>query len=135
MTRAEEAVLLYAPEQYWGLSQNVKKQLVNGCGTAGWKGKLIPDTIWGLNIKPSCNIHDFMYGVGETIEDKDEADRSFRNNMLRQIETAGGPKWLQWLRRRRAQKYYLAVAELGGPAFWKDKNPETHYGQAAAAAV
>jgi hypothetical protein len=38
------------------------------------------------------------------------------------IEAAGGPAWLQALRRRRAKTYYEAVHLFGGVAFWDGKN-------------
>ena len=50
-------------------------------------------------------------------------DRAFLNNMLRIIEAES--KWLTWLRRSRAMKYYSAVRDFGGPAFWKGKNKST----------
>ncbi len=34
----------------------------NGCGPSGWKGKLIPETNYGIRISDSCHVHDFEYG-------------------------------------------------------------------------
>lgn len=96
--------------------------MVNGCGTTGWKGKLVPDRLWFLSISEACNIHDFMYIVGETLEEKQLADRVFLNNMLRIIDAHGGWYFIQARRRRLAFVYYSAVDSFGGPAFWKDKN-------------
>jgi hypothetical protein len=112
--------LLYAPETYWALPEKERK---GGCGPGKFGDKLVPDSIWGLNIKPVCSIHDHQYAVGETIEDKDEADRVFLNNMLRLIDSAGGNWIIKALRRHAAAKYYSAVADFGGPSFWKGKNP------------
>ena len=67
-----------------------------------------------------------MYHVGQTVDDKQEADRVFLNNMLRLIEDASG--WLKCLRRRRALKYYEAVVVFGGPAYWAGKNAPSHEG-------
>ena len=114
---------LYAPESFIRATPQIRRAVVNGCGPSGWKAALIPDRVWGLHIAPVCDIHDWMYTLGETIAQKDEADRVFLNNMLRLIDAAGGPGWLKWLRRRRAHKYYLAVVCFGGPAYWTDKNP------------
>jgi hypothetical protein len=111
---------LFAPPDFWRLSAIAKKKICNGCGTKGLCGYLIPDTIWGLKITAACDIHDFMYAVGKTLKDKEEADRVFFNNMLRLIDK--GSPWLKWLRRRRAKTYYDAVCLLGGPAFWAGKN-------------
>jgi len=115
-------VWLYAPESYLQASPAVRAQVVNGCGPAGWKYKLISDSLWGLNIRVVCDIHDWMYSLGETIAAKDEADRCFMNNMDRMITAAGGPGWLVALRRRRAKTYDEAVHMFGGAAFWYGKN-------------
>jgi hypothetical protein len=115
-------VTLYAPETYVRSSDKVRSLVVNGCGPGGWKVDIIPDTIYGLDISPACNVHDWMYTGGETLADKEEADRVFLNNMLRIIDAAGGWWVLRQLRRRRARVYYEAVQHFGGPAFWSGKN-------------
>ncbi len=116
-------IALYAPPSYIAAYPAVRAAVANGCGPAGWLGRLVPDHLWGLDITPACEIHDWMYAEGETEEERHLADRVFLNNMLRLIEAAGGPWWLQWLRRRKALSYYNACHWFGGPAFWRDKNP------------
>lgn len=116
---------LYAPASFVSASTRVRSRVTNGCGPAGWKYQLIPDRIWGLDIRIACDVHDWMYSAGETIEDKDAADRTFHNNILRLIAAAGGPWWLQKLRRMAAYRYYKAVSIAGGPAFWQGKNLNT----------
>lgn len=113
---------LFAPESYWNLSPSVKSVLTNGCGTGGWKSAIIPNTVWFLDIEEACNIHDYMYRLGQTEAERAEADQAFLNNMIRLIEA--GSKLMAPLRRRRALKYYEAVVHFGGPAFWNGKNPE-----------
>lgn len=113
---------LYAPDDYIKASKKVRARAVNGCGTAGWKGAIIPETFYGLKITAACNIHDWMYLKGQTAADKEEADRVFLNNLLRIIDAETRWGWLKWLRRRRALKYYHAVRIAGGPAFWDGKN-------------
>lgn len=118
-------VALFAPAAYISAPEAVRHLVTNGCGPGGWKIDLVPDTIYGLDVAPACDIHDWMYAAGQNLADKDEADRVLLNNLLRLITAAGGPAWLRWLRRRRAQKYYLAVATFGGPAFWDNKNDQS----------
>lgn len=96
------------------------KKVCNGCGTEGWKGKLVPDSVYGLTITAACQPHDWMYYEGETDADKKIADRVFLNNMVRIVKEEGG--LLEWLRLRRVKKYYLAVKYFGGDAFWAGKN-------------
>jgi hypothetical protein len=112
---------LYAPPMYQSLTPEGKAEICNGCGAKG-SGWLIPDSMWFLNITEACNIHDFMYLIGEDEEDRHEADRVFLNNLLRIIEAETKWAWLKPLRRRRALKYYEAVRMFGGPAFWSGKN-------------
>lgn len=113
---------LYAPLAYHDASPEVRAQVTNGCGTAGWKGDLVPDCILGLCITPACNVHDWMYTVGKTQDDKDEADRVFLNNVLRLIDGEGGWSIVKKARRLLARDYYEAVHLFGGPAFWAKKN-------------
>ena len=110
---------LYAPPEYYSASPRLIAQICNGCGSALAKFDFVPDTIYGLDISSACKIHDFMYYFGETIKDKEEADRVFRNNMIRLINEKGG--WLKRLRRWRAGTYYVAVDKFGGPAFFDGK--------------
>jgi len=96
--------------------------IANGCGTSGWKGKFVPDRIYGLKVTPACQIHDVDYHFGTSIKDKDQADRTFLNNMIRIIEAKKRSwRWVSFLRLRRARKYYLSVKYFGGPAFWAGK--------------
>ena len=114
--------MLWAPVEYKKLSSCDKDRICNGCGSKGLGGIIVPDTLWGLSIEEACDIHDFMYARGKTIEDKKEADRVFLNNMQRIIAAKKSYAILTWLRRRRAKTYYEAVKYFGGPAFWCGKN-------------
>lgn len=112
---------LRAPQGYWNLSQKEKEKICNGAGPKKW-GWLVPDTIWGLKITEPSDIHDYMYSIGQNIEDKDQADRVYLNNMLRYIQYYTKWTWLKKIRLMRAKKYYNAVVLLGGPAFWHGKD-------------
>jgi len=122
----EKTLNLFCPHDYKTLSKEELNKITNGCGPQGWKFDFVPDKIWGLCINLPCRIHDYMYHIGKGIKDKEEADRVFLNNMIRLIEYKTKWKWLKWLRKRRAYKYYVAVKYLGGPAFWVNKNNSNH---------
>ncbi len=113
---------LWAPESYKKASAYERNLVVNGCGSAGAKIKFVPNTVYLLSIIHACYIHDWMYHVGKTEEDKREADRVFLNNMNRIVEDANSHRYLEWLRKRRVKKYYFAVKYAGGPAYWDPKN-------------
>lgn len=115
-------VSLYAPPEYWKLSEVERKSYRCGPGR-GVLEILTPETIWGLCVTPACAIHDFMYKEGPpTDQGKEEADLVFLNNMVRLIEAGTGYPPLLRLRLRRARVYYQAVKLLGGAAYWKGKN-------------
>jgi len=112
---------LISKYDYETTPKHIIKKICNGCGAAngGWKNKLIPETIYGLNIKECCQIHDFMYFFGVSKYGKILADKVFLTNMYRLI--ADGNYWLRFLRRRRAKKYYLAVKFFGKKAYMSNK--------------
>lgn len=109
--------------QRYKISDDLKKKIANGCGPASAFIDFVPDNILGRNICPACSEHDVDYHFGKTIEDKNIADRTFLNNMLRIIDHGYSWKWLRKLRKRIAYGYYLAVKKYGGPAFWDKTKP------------
>jgi hypothetical protein len=120
--------VLFAPEGYWVLNSEEKREICNGCGPQG-HFDFIPDTMYFLNISEVCNIHDYCYEIARSdIRDKEWADRIFLNNLLRLIESETKWGWVKWLRRHRAYKYYLAVKHFGAPVFWADKNKPEELG-------
>jgi len=110
---------LKSSDSYRASTANERERICTGCGLSGWKGDLVPETIYGLNISEACNIHDWDYHFGKTIEDKHRADNVFLDNMLILIEQAGG--WKKWFRRWRAMTYYSAVRDFGHDAFMSNK--------------
>jgi hypothetical protein len=116
---------LYAPEEYWTAPNRYSG--VNGCGVEGWKGTLVPDNLLGVDITKACNIHDWMYGEGKTLADKNEADRVFFNNMVRTINYNADNFVLKKVQLLAAQTYYEAVCLFGGVAYWEDKNSSSNF--------
>jgi hypothetical protein len=124
---------LDAPDEYWELTEEQLEELTGGCGPGHIGDYLVPDKLYGvINIKPACRIHDYMYAVGTTEEDKKEADRIFLNNMKQIIlwETAGwydDPVRQEKVREeceRQAKTYHMMVATFGGRSFWKGKRED-----------
>lgn len=114
---------LYAPKEYQDATPDQRNAVSNGCGSKGLGGWFVPDTLWGLSITESCDIHDWMYAYGKTEEAKSRADKKFLDNMYIIIADTDGfmSKVLHFPRRRRALKYYYAVALWGKKAFWAGK--------------
>lgn len=108
---------LYAPNTYWEATEDERNEVCNGCGAKG--GMKFPSTFYGLSIKDSCNIHDWMWHEGTTLADKLFSDAIFLMNMV--IQVINGSNWAtQPLRIMRATKYFLAVVQVS-KAYWKDK--------------
>jgi hypothetical protein len=114
--------VLFAPTGFKLASTKKLESICNGCGAANAKFDFVPDRIYGTCITYACHIHYFMYNEGLTIEDKQEADRVFLNNLLRLIDK-DKHKWYKptKLQRIRAKEYYQAVDWFGGPAFFNGK--------------
>lgn len=106
---------LLGPASYWNASSEKKARNCNGCGTAGWKGVLIPDSVYGLCVSEACNLHDWMYAIGTSREDKLKADNIFQDNLLALVRRDANRSWIGWLlkipRSYRCFGYYMAVAE------------------------
>jgi len=115
--------ILKAPESYWSLDPETKKEICNGVGPKGY-GFLFPDTIWGLDVSEAADIHDYMYQIGVTEEDRKKADKVFLDNMNAIIDSQSSWAWLTKLRKRRASLYYEAVSKFGKPAFLASKCEE-----------
>ena len=129
------AVFIHAYYNYPRATKEQHDAICNGAGPRRF-GRLIPDKFWGLCITESANNHDWDYQWGETIEDKKQADRTFRNNMLRQAEALRAeeaylkPGWIcrkyneykHIQRCNMIEEYFKAVDVFGGPSFWDKEN-------------
>ena len=114
---------LYAPIEWWESTEEQREKNCNGCGSGlDLSGKLVPDTMYGLNIRPCCCAHDFMYLKGITFGDKLFADAMFLLNLTLAIIAKGGILMLPRL--LRATKYFVAVVKAGDNSFFdhKEKN-------------
>jgi hypothetical protein len=92
------------------LSMDAIMEMTNGCGREGIEGRIVPDTIWGLDISPVCRVHDYMYLHAETLAEENYADAIFGANLISLIQQKTSFALLKWLRLRRAYKYIDAVA-------------------------
>jgi len=113
------AGIIFAPVSFLLATEQQLIEVCNGCGAAdSWFRP--PETIYLTDVSSTCIVHDWCYSMGKTIEDKEEADRIFLNNMIRIFNRAN--TWYKCLQVRRAKKYYYAVKLFGGAAFWAGKN-------------
>lgn len=110
---------MFAPRSYWEATPKARAEACNGCGAKGALIDFVPDQLVGMDIEEECNVHDWMYTLGETEGDKRLADLVFLINIL--LKCYDSPAGLRLLRRRLGFDFYLAVAELGRMAFWSGK--------------
>lgn len=101
-----------APANFWKMTPSEYKLICNGAGPKGW-GWLVPDTMWGLNVKKAADIHDYMYYWA--IWPRKLADKIFLDNMLHIINYKGG--YLKYARRIRAHTYHSAVRLFGSSCY------------------
>ncbi len=99
---------LCAPIGYSSFSPEQLKNITNGCGLKGIN-IIIPDIIAGIDFIEPCNIHDFCYYIGDTIDDKNFSDELFFWNMIIVIKNKGGNYFIRKLREIIAYRYYIAV--------------------------
>jgi len=77
--------------------------------------KLIPEDMWGVDLKPACRSHDAAYGKGGKFADKKKADKQFRDDIYTLLMKSGkvGDKKATIA----AELYYIGVVVGGGSSF------------------
>jgi hypothetical protein len=125
---------LAAPKSFWE-NQAAVNEVVNGCGPGGFGDFVVPDTVWFLNIKPACKVHDWMFTVYNCLEGFELSNDIFHDNMER-INRSTKNKYLRWLRSKRIEKYKDACSSALGRLFYFDAHVGLYdkysmYGRAA----
>ena len=106
---------LLVPNGFWETWEE-KRETCNGCGT-GWNKHLVPNTVYGLNIRIVCCIHDEDYERGGTEEDKKIADERIHDNIEIIINLYDKWYYPSKLARQRANTYRFFVQVAGDDAF------------------
>ena len=121
-------VELISSEEYKNAHPGTLDAICNGCGSSGWKGSIVPDRILGVDISRACDIHDFDYWMGGTVDQRKRADLRFLVNMNRLIEertSFWSRRFFNPLRMWLAQLYYEDVRKHGRQHFESDPQPDT----------
>jgi len=111
--------MLMASTSFWNATLAEVEKKTGGCGPGSIGDWFVPDTMYGESVFLACQIHDWMYGEGENLEDKKWADIVFLVNMTLLIIDDKG--LLDSLRLRRVMTYFEAVYFGGGDSFDKGK--------------
>jgi len=109
--------IMWMPEELISASEEEISKAVGkgGCGPGKYGDKLVPDKIYGLNIKPACKVHDFSWFLLKTYHDRVLSDCMFLCNMLLLNDNDKSSKFIKWLRLHAPggiYHYYEAVAYL-----------------------
>ena len=97
-------------------SEEIEKK-TGGCGPGNIGDWFVPDTMYGESVFLACQIHDWMYGEGNNLNDKKWADIVFLINMT--LLVTNDENELDVLRLRRVMTYFEAVYFGGDSAFVK----------------
>jgi hypothetical protein len=109
------------------------KSIVNGMGSPGEKTyNLIPDEIYGMDLTPISDIHDYDYTYPKRFRSLEEAkahkaasDMRFYNNLMAQIERTSTPKDKAsgiYEKKRKAALVAFKMLKIGGMrAFLRNK--------------
>lgn len=133
-----------SPEKYHGLSmpENFKsdlkkdidkiKAIVNGMGSPRtWWYSLHPDTMYGMDLTPVSDIHDYEYTYPskpfateeEAMAYRDAADQRFKENILKLVERhsskATREAGIDEKRKAMAEDYYRLLRMAGPKTFLK----------------
>jgi len=112
-----EGLMLVVPKTFLEATPEEIENKTSGCGPGDIGDWFVPDTIYGESVFFACQIHDWMYGEGDNIDDKKWADLTFLINMTLLVIDNGDD--LDVLRLRRVMTYFEAVYFGGYGAFRK----------------
>jgi len=94
-----------------------------GCGPGGIGDWFVPDTMWGLSMRPACRIHDWDYRHGEgcSEEHRKECDQRLRDNCKIIVNYHTKSKIVKSLRYVRINTYYFMVRTCGKSSYWNER--------------
>lgn len=110
---------LVAPDSYWLLNDEERYELLNGCGPGVLPG-VVPSKVFGANLKPACDIHDYIYAKPDTVKGRTEADKMFLNNMTTITDSEVSFLPHRILAKVAISMYYFTVRLFGGRLFKND---------------
>ena len=102
--------------------QNNRAIVLNGCGTSGWDGGLVPDSyFWSVFFGDACNNHDGCYGTcGQTQSNCDKNLETDMANACKEKYGSNDPNLYVCMAQAAAYKNVLTA--IGGAAFESGQN-------------
>jgi len=109
------AKLLKAIEKYdlKHVSFNLVRDIIhaNGCGAKD--SFKVPNTIWGVDIEPACQLHDIGWELAQSYQDLIDVNEQFDNNLKKITDYESANDFTRGIRRLRIAKFILAVELIG----------------------
>lgn len=112
--------ILDAPKAFKIAAIELLLSVCNGCGAAGSFFRP-PSTIYGVDITPACQIHDFAFYLGQTLKEFNKANSQFYKNIKVLLDISPSFIKPKHLMAARALIYYKAVCWFGLRAFYAGK--------------
>ena len=106
---------LIVSDGFWDKWEEKRKNC-NGCGN-GINKYVVPNTVYGLNIRICCCVHDDDYDKGGTEEDRALADENLHDNIEIVIDLYDRWYYPNELAKKRADTYRFVVQQVGDDAF------------------
>ena len=116
---------LFADTKCWDFQRAYPDEFASyGCGPGGIGDLLVPDTVYGLSIKPACQVHDWdnRHAKQASKKHRKSCDKRFKKNMFIIVDYNTSGWLLRRLRFTRCRTYYHMVRLFGGPAYWDERN-------------
>ena len=112
-------VELITPDGYYNYDPEIRDTW--GCGPGGIGDWLVPDTIYGLNVKRACKRHDFRYRFRDFKDETTRAadDLEFFWNLQRIVDANTNNWLLRRLRFTRCRTMYWFVRHFGKGAYYE----------------
>lgn len=95
-------------------------EITNGCGPEKVTA-LVPNSIFGANLKLACDIHDYTYARPSSVMNRKDADELFLTNMNRTVSRSLKSPFLKFAAGCLARVYFYAVRIFGERYFEPDE--------------
>ena len=100
---------LVSPDSLHRASDEDRSKVFNKCGPEGIASYLVPNSLLGVDISTSCNIHDWTYVEAKNQLEHKVSDEIFLENMKQQVRNKTSDPILKTLRFGMAYLYFAAV--------------------------
>ena len=100
---------LVSPGSLLEATEDERSKVFNKCGPEGIASYLVPNSLLGVDISTSCNIHDWTYVEAKNQLEHKVSDEIFLENMKQQVRNKTSDPILKTLRFGMAYLYFSAV--------------------------